>query len=458
MKGIEYQSFIKLLALVFCSLLGLESTAQDSSKTVIFHFQVNEMITSGTHRSLKKSLAAAKEINADYIVMELNTYGGLVDAADSIRTSLMKSSIPTISWINNNAASAGALISIACDSIYMSDGANIGAATVVDGSGSQLPDKYQSYMRSTMRSTAEAKGRDPLIAEAMVDDRVIIPNIIDSGKVITFTTSEAIANNYCEGKANSLKEVIEDQLGITNYEISEYKPTFIDKLIGILLNPAVSSVLMLLMVGGLWFELQTPGVGFPLLASLCGAILYFMPLYVEGLAANWEIALFVVGVLLLAAEVFVIPGFGVAGVLGALSVLVSLTMSLVDNATFKSQPMSFDIVSWPLTRVALTLFTSVVLFFWLATRFASRNKKSKKSIVLDTTMTSAEGYTVLESKLADLIGQEGVVMNELKPAGKVMINDELYAAVSESEWVSRGDKVRVIKTDVNNIVVRKINA
>ncbi|MBX2844728.1 MAG: hypothetical protein KTR13_00830 [Saprospiraceae bacterium] len=447
---------VRNLSIFLFSILSLVTQAQDSTSTVVYHFKVNEMITSATHRSVKKSLEAAKDVNADYIVMELNTYGGLVDAADSIRTTLMKSKIPTISFINNNAASAGALISIACDSIYMAEGANMGAATVVDGEGRQAPDKYQSYMRSTMRSTAEAKGRDPLIAEAMVDDRVYIPNIIDSGKVLTFTTSEAIANNYCEGKANALTEVIETHLGLTDYTVEAYTPTFLDRVFNILLNPAVSSILMLIMIGGIYFELQTPGVGFPIAAAIIAAILYFAPLYLEGLAENWEIALFVVGLLLLAAEVFVIPGFGVAGVLGILAMLVSLTLSLIDNVEFKDGgPIDLGIFSGPLTRVALTLLAATALFFWLSGKMVKRRKLAG-GMVLDSAISKEDGFTVFEEKLSGLVGLEGEVVNELRPAGRVEIDGEIYAAMSESQWVSRGETVKVVRTDVNNLVVRKV--
>ena len=278
--------------LLFCWVLLLfhfnaKSQSDSMENTLIYTFEIKEMIAPSAARTVKKAIAEAEAQQADYILMELNTYGGLVDAADSIRTSLLNTSIPTISFINNNAASAGALISIACDSIYMSTGANIGASTVVTGQGEEAPDKYQSYMRATMRSTAEAQGRDPNIAEAMVDDRIAIEGVVAEGEVLTFTTSEAIENKFCEGQAESVQQVIEEFLQVDEYTIVKHKKDFADKIISFLLNPVVSSVLMFMMIGGIWFELQTPGVGFPLAAAIIGAVLYFMPLYLEGLADNW---------------------------------------------------------------------------------------------------------------------------------------------------------------------------
>ena len=449
--------FLNLLTITF-SLCHFNAFTQSDSidQALIYTFEIKEMIAPAAARTAKKAIAEAEKQNADFIIMELNTYGGLVDAADSIRTSLLQTTIPTVSYINNNAASAGALISIACDSIYMSTGANIGASTVVTGQGEEAPDKYQSYMRATMRSTAEAQGRDPKIAEAMVDQRLEIEGVVKEGEVITFTTSEAIANGYCEGQAESLQEVIQQQLQLQDYTIVHHKKDFADKVISFLLNPVVSSVLMFMMIGGIWFEIQTPGVGFPLAAAIIGAVLYFMPLYLEGLAENWEIALFVVGILLLAAEVFVIPGFGVAGILGGIAILISLTFSLIDNTNFDWSPEGLNLITFPLIRVFSTLIVLFILTLVL-TPILFKHSNFRK-LVLETATDKERGYTVEEKGLRDLIGLEGVVINELRPIGRIEIAGEYYYARSISEWLESGQKVKVIQVDVNNLVVRKADA
>src|SRR5690606_39468413 len=161
---------------------------------------------------------------ADMIIIHMDTYGGAVNEADDIRTMILESPVPTHVFIDKDAASAGALIAIACDSIYMAPGASIGAATVVvGGTGEAAPDKYQSYMRSIMRSTAEAKGRDPKIAEAMVDEKLVIEGITEAGSVVTFSVSEAITHGFCEGQVKSIEEIVERQGLEDDYQIIHYK-------------------------------------------------------------------------------------------------------------------------------------------------------------------------------------------------------------------------------------------
>jgi len=292
-----------LIALVFLMFFQF-APAQDMGghdKNLIYVLKIQRDIGSTSWVHTQEAFKEAESLHPACIIVHMNTYGGQVIFADSIRTKILNSTIPVHVFIDNNAASAGALISIACDSIYMRPGSNIGAATVVDQSGQKLPDKYQSYMRSTMRSTAEAHGkdtivtgndtiyqwvRDPHIAEAMVDESISIPNITDSGKLVTFTTLEAIEHGFCEGEAKSLSEVA-GKLGIRDPEFVTYQPSFYDGLKGFLTSPVLQGILILIIIGGIYFELQTPGIGFPSIAALTAAILYFSPLYIDGLAENW---------------------------------------------------------------------------------------------------------------------------------------------------------------------------
>ncbi|MDR1332371.1 MAG: nodulation protein NfeD, partial [Tannerella sp.] len=232
---------------------------QAADKPLVYKIDIKKEIDKTSQIYLNKGLAEAQALHASAVLIHLNTYGGLLEAADSMRTAILYSPVPVYVFIDNNAASAGALISIACKSIYMRKGASIGAATVVDQTGGALPDKYQSYMRSMMRATAEAHGRDtiingtdtvyrwmrdPQIAEAMVDDRIVIPNLIDSGKTLTFTTEEALAWRYCEGIAESPDEVITKYLQYDEYELKSYSPSWIDNLKGFLMNPVFQSLLI----------------------------------------------------------------------------------------------------------------------------------------------------------------------------------------------------------------------
>ena len=256
------------LAIILVQIAPFISAA-DTLYPLIYKIDIKKEISNTTRLYLSNGLAEAYALGADAVLIHMNTYGGQVDAADSMRTAILYNPIPVYVFIDNNAASAGALISIACKKIYMRKGANIGAATVVNPTGEAMPDKYQSYMRSMMRSTAEAHGqdtivqkndtlykwkRDPLIAEAMVDERVAIPNLIDTGKVLTFTAQEAQKWGYCDGIAENPDEVITQYLGYKDYKMKSYIPSWQDDLKGFLMNPIFQSILIIIIIGGIYLK------------------------------------------------------------------------------------------------------------------------------------------------------------------------------------------------------------
>lgn len=440
-----------------------------TGKITVYVYNIMEGINKPAWRITQQAFTEAASVNADYIILHINTYGGLVDVADSIRTKILNSSIPVIAFIDNQAISAGALISIACDSIYMRPGGNIGAATVVDQTGAVVPDKYQSFMRSTMRATAESHGRDtlirgndtiitwhrdPLIAEAMVDPAIIVPGVDDSLTVITFTAEEAVKYNYCEGLAGNIPEVLQ-KAGIKDYQIVEYKPSPLDKFINFLLNPVVQGILIIVMIGGIYYELQAPGIGFPLIAAAAAALLYFAPLYAEGLAAHWEILLFVSGLVLVILEIFVVPGFGVTGISGIVLIMTGLTLSLIDNINF-----DFDGVSnlTQLTKALLTVFISVSLAFILVIagtkRFAF--SKSVRGLALDTVQDTKEGYIGIDMKQKQMIGRTGTAYTVLRPSGLVKIDEELHDAKAEIGYIEKDEAVRVIRDEAGQLYVIRV--
>lgn len=428
-------------------------TVAPSAKPIVFLFSLEEDIMPAAGRKVKQAYEQAEAAGAQYIIMELNTFGGRVDVADEIRALIMESKATTAVLINNNAASAGALISIAHDSIYMVKGASIGAATVVSAQdGTQLPDKYQSYMRSTMRATAEAKGRDPRIAEAMVDERIAIPGIIDSGYTLTFTTEEALNHGYAENRAVNTEDVMK-HLGLENVELVTYEEGAMEDVINFLMHPAVSSILMMMIFFGLFFELQSPGVGFPLIAAILGAILYFAPLYLEGLAANWEILIFIAGVILIALEVFIIPGFGVAGIAGITLVVIGLTLSLIGNIDFDFSFAPDAQILWAVIRVTLTI--AIMLLLFLA--FNERLIKSKafSRLVLVESLSKEAGYTSAVAELNLLVGQQGIASTDLRPTGKVEIADNRYEASTDGELIEKGTPIVVVRSRGNYLEVKR---
>ena len=274
---------------IFFLILFFQYFVSNSQNTV-YQIDITKEIGSTTWRYLRAGLHQAQEQNAKAVILRLNTYGGTVVHADSMRTAILNAPIPVYAFVDNNAASAGALIAIACDSIYMRSSASMGAATVVNETGAAMPDKYQSYMRATMRATAESHGKDesgnwrrnPLIAEAMVDERVIVPNLCDSGKVLTLTANEAIAQKYCEGIVDNVDEIISQKLRYETYTLQEFKPSLFDDIAGFLTHPAFQALMVTLIFGGIFMELKTPGIGLPSAIACTAAVLYFTPLYIDG--------------------------------------------------------------------------------------------------------------------------------------------------------------------------------
>lgn len=444
---------MKRIIILLLQLFCIASAIYSQEETKIYLFKVEEDIAQPAVMRVEKALEKAKENQSDLLIMQLNTFGGELAAADKIRTMLLQSEIPVWAYIDNNAASAGALISIACERIYMHSGSSIGAATVVNQTGEVQPDKYQSYMRSMMRATAEARGRRPDIAEAMVDPDVEVKDIVDSGKVLTFTTEEAIANNYCEGQAESVKELLE-KAGVQNYVIEEQRYTFIEKVINFLINPMISGLLIMLIIGGIYFEFQSPGIGFPLAMAVLGALLYFAPLYLEGLAANWEIILFVVGIALLAVEIFVIPGFGVAGVGGIIFIVGGLALSLVGNIGFDFSGVPTSDMIQSFSTVIIAISVSFPLAIWLGKRlFVNTTIGDKLALVAE--QKSSEGYTVSQPEFNSLVGSQGVTETILRPSGKVRIGTEVYDAVAQVSYIEKGEKIRVVMHENSNLVVEK---
>lgn len=451
-------------------LISVALAAQDKKEKLVYKLNIKEEITKATWRQTQQAFDAADSLGADVFLIHMNTYGGTVLDADSIRTKILQSPIPVYVFIDNNAASAGALISIACDSIYMRPGGSMGAATVVNQTGAALPDKYQSYMRSTMRATAEAQGkdtiitandtiykwrRDPRIAEAMVDDRVFIEGIIDTGKVLTFTPAEAIANGYCEGTAENVSEVLE-KVGVEDYKIVEYEPTWIEKIIGFLVHPIISGFLIMAIIGGIYFEMQSPGIGFPLGVAVLAAIAYFAPLYLEGLAANWEILVFVIGVILVVVEIFVIPGFGVAGISGIVLMFVSLVLSLINNVNFDFENVETGHVGVAVTTVVVGVFGGFIISLYLGNKLFSANTGMFRNLSLKSIQDVNDGFVCIETGMFQLKGKHGISKTVLRPSGKILIEDEVFDAIAANGFIDKDVKIVVSKVEATQLYVETL--
>lgn len=438
--------------ILFFLIVGMSFTvqAQSTKKETVMVMNIDAEIDPRMNRYVELALKHAKDVEADYVVIEMDTYGGAVTDAKDIVERIMDFEKPIWVFINKDAASAGALISIACDSIYMAPGANIGAATVVTADGAAAPDKYQSYMRSTMRSIAEENGRDPKIAEAMVDQSIAIDSITNEGQVITFSTSEAIKYGFCEGKASSIEEILEKN-GVNDYEIVEFNLSGTEKVISIFLNPFISGILILVIIGGIWFELQTPGVGFPIAAAAIALVLYFVPYYLNGLAENWEIIAFFLGIVLIALEIFVIPGFGIAGIAGIVVTVGSLILVMLNNDAFDFSFVGFNELLIAVSAALAGLLGSMVLLFVGGVRLT--NTKIFSRVALMDTMGRDQGYTS-NFKTTSMVGKKGVAYTILRPSGKVIIEDEIYDAYTRGEYIDRDEKIIVTSDEGTSLKVK----
>ena len=402
-------------------------------------------------RYIERALSEAKEAEAAVVILHIDTFGGLVDAADQIRQDILSADIPTIALIDKNAASAGALISYAADRIVMVPGSSIGAATVVEGVGGEAaPDKYQSYMRGLMRSTAEANGRDPAIAEAMVDESLEVEGVSEEGSVLTLSAIEALDLGVADLIVEDYDELL-DRLELNDRASIQHQATGVERFLRFFASPVIQSILMMMMLGGLYFELQTPGVGFPGMIALFGGALFFAPNYATGLVESWEIVLFAVGVILLIIEVFVTPGFGLAGVAGLILSVGALFAALVGNVGFAFPPMH-EIVS-AIYTMAATMVLLVLLAFSLGRYLPA--SQSVNRLVLQPELASIGGYTAAESR-DWLVGKTGVALTALRPSGTATIGDERVDVVSQGDFVNPGSPVRVVRVNGSRVEVQGV--
>ncbi len=407
----------------------------------------------GAHaRYVERALADAEAAGASVVVLELDTYGGLIEAADRIRTALLDADVPTVAFVNRNAASAGALIALAADRIVMAPGASLGAATAVDARGEYATEKVQSYVRSLMRATAEANGRDPRIAEAMVDERIALPGVKPAGQLLSLSAREALALGVADAVLPT-EAAVRAAVGAASRPVVAHGEAWAERVLRVLGSPAVAAVLLLLMLGGLYVEFQTPGLGLAGAVALAAAALFFAPHYLLGLVESWEIAVFALGVVLLLVEVLVLPGFGVAGVAGIVLVMGALLAALVPNVglAFPGGPA--------FARAAATLAAALVLTILLAAslgRYLPRSQRFAR-MVLTPDLSSAAGYVAAEADPA-LVGQVGRALTPLRPSGAAEIAGRRVDVRAEGAFVVAGTPVEVVRVRGARVEVREVGS
>ncbi|MDH5429717.1 MAG: nodulation protein NfeD [Nitrospirota bacterium] len=434
-------------------LFANESLLTQSQKPIVFVMPIEGVIDLGLAPFVQRVLEEAATEKASAIVLDINTFGGRVDAAVLIRDALLESKVLTVAFINKRAISAGALISLATEKIVMADGGTIGAATPVQiglpGTPAQpVEEKTVSYMRKEFRATAESRNRPPLIAEAMVDSNVEIPGLSEKEKLLTLTTKEALDAHVADVQANSLEEVLL-WLNLPNAEVRHMEETWAESLVRFLTHPVVSSLLMTLGIMGIIVEIRVPGFGLPGVMGLVSLGLFFWGHTLVRLAGLEEFLLVCLGLILVAMEIFFIPGFGIAGILGIVALLGGLGLSLIGSGA------TWD--SWlsAMGQVSLSILVAILVALFLL-RYFQRLPFGKR-LLLKTSLLSKDGYASSPEGDQQWLGKRGTAATDLHPSGIAHLNGDRLDVVSDGDFINAGQPVEVVRVDGNRIVVRVVS-
>ena len=433
---------ILTLALVLALAAPLSAQAPQ-----VYRIMVTGVVENGLAPYVARSLREAKSAGAVAAYLDIDTPGGRIDAAERITDAVRTAGIPVYAYVNPRAYSAGALIALSANAIYMRPGAVIGAATPVDGQGTRAPEKMVSAMRAEFRALAEERGLDPRLAEAMVDENVEIPGVVKKGQLLTMSTGEALRFRFAKGQAADEAALLA-AIGHPGARVVTTQTNWAEGVVRFLTNPLVSPLLLSLGILGLVFEIKTGAFGLGGLISLVSLGLFFGSSLILGLAGWEEVLLLGLGLLAVAVEVFVIPGFGAAGVLGLLAIAASMVLAMMGG-----YPSSGDIAQALAVLGASLFITAAVVYAWLR-HLPSSGRFS--GLLLKGAGHREEGFTTAPSR-PDLVGRDGTALTDLRPSGTARIGEERIDVVTEGEYVAQGSPVRVVQSDGYRHVVRKVS-
>ncbi|WP_404802408.1 NfeD family protein [Bacillus shivajii] len=433
--------FSSMLMLAFILSIVPQQAESTGDGKLVYYIPVEQAVERGLLAFLNRSITAAEEEGADHIVFEVNTPGGLVDAASEIASLIRNTETPTTAYVINDAMSAGAYISLNADQIVMTPGSEMGAAQVIEGgSGTAADDKAHSAWLAAMRSAAELNDRDPQYALAMADSEIDIPEYgAPSGRLLTLTSSEAYEVGYAEAIAQNRQELLE-YLNLENAEEREAEVSFAEQIARFVTHPIVIPILLSIGSMGLVLELYSPGFGIPGIMGASALFLYFFGHMVAGFA-GWEtFILFSVGVILLLIEIFV-PGFGIFGIIGIGAIIGSMVL-----ASYSTMNILLSI----LIAAVLTTIVSILFFKYVGYR------GPLKRVILNDATKNEEGYVSNETR-TDIVGNVGEALTTLRPSGTALIGEERLDVVSEGGYIEQGRNVKVISTAGSRIVVREVS-
>jgi membrane-bound serine protease (ClpP class) len=445
------KNYIKLSLLTLSFLLSND----------IYKIPIQGTIDLGLPPFIERTIKEAENSGATAIIFEINTFGGRVDAATQIKDAILGADILTVAFINRRAISAGALISLSCEKIFITGGGLIGAATAVDMSGKKGSEKVISFMREEMASTAEKRGRSKVIARGMVDEELNFTHILldgDSlkvediegrkeGKLISLTTEQAIKYNIADGKAEDINSLL-DSLNMSGYNIIDKNENWSEVIVRFLTNPVVSSLLTTFGFLGILFELQSPGWGIPGIVGLTCLILSLSTSYIAKLATVSDLIFMMCGIALLILEILVIPGFGIIGLAGFFLITYSLYLLLIPDI-----PVGGEILDQAMDGFTIGIIGALIgLYFFgklmLKTKFW-QNLTSPNSQKKEDGYTNSFGWE-------SLVGETGISDTDLHPSGWIKTNKERLFVISEGKFIEKGSNIEILSVNGNRILVREI--
>ena len=385
--------FNKLWIFILIAIIGVVIAKNNNSKVYVVPIQ--NTIDLGIPAFVNRAVNAAENNDATLLVFEINTFGGRVDAATQIKDAISSTDIQTVAFINKRAISAGSLISLSCDKIYMTPGATIGATSVVDMSGEKQSEKSQSYMREEMGATAESSGKNVTIARGMVDEELSFEYLVvegDSvkvddiegrkeGKLITLTTELALKYKIADGESESIEEIIAD-LNIENYDIITLDENWSEDLVRFLTDPVVSSLLTTFGTIGIISELYSAGWG---IGGTIGIVCLTLALgagYLTKLASATDLLIIFSGLALLLIEFLAIPGFGIFGIAGLVILFYGLYLLLIPEV-----PVSDEIYREALVGFSWAIVGGIIVLIMLI-RLISQSKVFQRLITQDSNKTT----------------------------------------------------------------------
>ncbi len=444
---------LALIVLAFLAMSALAFAQEKRPAAVVYVVPVEGIIDLGLAPFVERVLDEATQAGAAAVVLEINTFGGRVDAAVQIRDALLNARVRTIAFVDKRAISAGALIALAAEDLVMAGGGTIGAATPVQMGQPGAPaeavgEKTVSYVRKEFRATAESRKRPPLLAEAMVDADVEIRGVIGKGKLLTLTTDEALKHKLVDFRADSLEAALE-KLGLGAAELRRTSPNWAENLVRFLTHPVVSPLLISIAMLGIFLEMRTPGFGVPGGLGIASLALFFWGHWLVQLAGWEELLLGLAGLVLLVLEFLVIPGFGVAGLLGIVAIVASLVLSLVGPGF--STTFVLAAAGRVVFALLVALLASLVLLRYLP------HLPFGRRLILRRGLAAADGFASAPESDALWLGKTGRASSPLRPAGIAEIDGRRVDVVSDGEHVDAGQLVRVTRVDGNRVVVRRIS-